>query len=58
MSRFPSFAELAELDMGLFACAALIVVSLGAAMASIVIERAWLALRRLWKLWKGRTNGR
>lgn len=58
MSIHPFAAELAETDMGLFACAALIVVSLGAAMASIVIEQAWLALRRLWKLWKGRTNGR
>lgn len=54
-----SFAtELAEADMGLFACALLIVVCLGSAMASIVIEQAWLGIRRLWKLWEGRTNGR
>ncbi|WP_164240832.1 hypothetical protein [Stenotrophomonas maltophilia] len=58
MSIHPFAAELAEIDMGLFACAALIVVSLGAAMALIVIERVWLALRRLSKLWKGRANGR
>ncbi|WP_161802493.1 hypothetical protein [Stenotrophomonas maltophilia] len=58
MSIHPFAAELAETDMGLFACAVLIVVWLGGAMASIVIEQAWLALRRLWKLWKGRTNGR
>ncbi|WP_288468943.1 hypothetical protein [uncultured Stenotrophomonas sp.] len=58
MSRYPSFAELAELDMGLTACAALVTVWLGAALLSIVIEQAWLSLRRLWKLWKGRTNGR
>ncbi len=58
MSIHPFAAKLAETDMGLFACAALIVVWLGGAMASIVIEQAWLALRRLWKLWKGRTNGR
>lgn len=58
MSIPPFAAELAETDMGLFACAVLIVVWLGGAVASIVIEQAWLALRRLWKLWKGRTNGR
>nr|WP_312392356.1 hypothetical protein [Stenotrophomonas geniculata] len=58
MSRFPSFAELAEFDMGLAACAALITVWLGAALLSILIEQAWLALRRLWKLSKGRCNGR
>ncbi|WP_158230132.1 hypothetical protein [Stenotrophomonas maltophilia] len=58
MSRYPSFAELAEFDMGLTACAVLIALVLGVAVASIVIEQAWLALRRLWKLWKGRTNGR
>lgn len=54
-----SFAtQLAETDMGLFACAVLIVVCLGGAIASIVIEQAWLGIRRLWKLWKGRANGR
>ncbi|RIA32408.1 hypothetical protein DFO63_0275 [Stenotrophomonas sp. AG209] len=58
MSRFPSFAELAEFDMGLAACAALIAVWLGVAMLSIVIEQAWLGLRRLWKLGKDRSNGR
>ncbi|WP_432048943.1 hypothetical protein [Streptomyces asiaticus] len=58
MSRGLSFAELAEFDMGLAACAALIAVWLGAALVSIVIEQAWLALRRLWKLRKDRTNGR
>lgn len=51
-------AELAEADMGLFACAVLIVVCLGGAIASIVIEQAWLGIRRLWKLWKGRADGR
>ncbi len=58
MSRFPSFAELAEFDMGLAACAALIAVWLGGALVSIVIEQAWLGLRRLWKLAKGAGNGR
>ncbi|MBN5028332.1 hypothetical protein JY419_02680 [Stenotrophomonas maltophilia] len=58
MSRYSSFAELAEFDMGLAACAALMTVWLAGALLSIVIEQAWLALRRLWKLWKGRTNGR
>lgn len=58
MSRYPSFAELAELDMGLTACAVLIALVLGGAIVSIVIEQAWLTLRCLWKLWKGRTNGR
>ncbi len=58
MSRYPSFAELAEVDMGFTACAVLIALVLGVAIVSIVIEQAWLALRRLWKLWKGRTNGR
>ncbi|WP_329913001.1 hypothetical protein [Stenotrophomonas sp. SMYL82] len=54
-----SFAvELAETDMGLFACAVVIVVCLGGAIASIVIEQAWLGISRLWKLWKGRANGR
>ncbi|WP_414608554.1 hypothetical protein [Stenotrophomonas pavanii] len=50
--------ELAQSDMGLFACAALLVVVFGAAIVSIVIEQAWLALRRLWKLRKDRSNGR
>lgn len=58
MSRFPSFAELADFDMGLAACAAFIAAWLGAALLSIVIEQAWLGLRRLWKLGKGRANGR
>lgn len=58
MSFYPWIAELAEADMGLFACGALMTVWLGAALLSIVIERAWLALRRLWKLWAERANGR
>lgn len=58
MSRYPSFAELAEFDMGLTACAVLIALVLGVALVSIVIEQAWLGIRRLRKLWKGRTNGR
>jgi len=58
VSRFPPFAELAEFDMGLAACAALIAVWLGVALLSIVIEQAWLGLRRLWKLSKGCANGR
>ncbi|HFJ9781872.1 hypothetical protein [Stenotrophomonas maltophilia] len=58
MSIHSFAAELAETDMGFFACAVLIVVCLGVAMASIVIEQAWFGIRRLWKLWKGRTNGR
>ncbi|HDS1524380.1 TPA: hypothetical protein QEL67_001582 [Stenotrophomonas maltophilia] len=58
MSRYPSFAELAEVDMGLTACAALIALVLGVAIVSIVVEQAWLALRRLWNLQKDRSNGR
>ncbi|WP_414498220.1 hypothetical protein [Stenotrophomonas maltophilia] len=58
MSRFPSFAELAEFDMGLTACAVFLALVLGGAIVSIVIEQAWLALRRLWKLRKDRSNGR
>ncbi|EPG2134387.1 TPA: hypothetical protein UMZ04_000700 [Stenotrophomonas maltophilia] len=58
MSRYPSFAELAELDMGLTACAVFVALVLGVAIVSIVIEQAWLALRRLWKLGKDRSNGR
>ncbi|WP_448141056.1 hypothetical protein [Stenotrophomonas sepilia] len=58
MSRFSSFAELAEFDMGLAACAALIAVWLGMALLSIVIEQAWLGLRRLWKIGKDRANDR
>jgi len=58
VSRYPSFAELAELDMGLTACAVFVALVLGVAIVSIVIEQAWLALRRLWKLGKDRSNGR
>lgn len=58
MSRYPSFAELAEVDMGLTACAVLVALVLSVAVVSIVIEQAWLALRRLWNLWKDRPNGR
>ncbi|WP_165931266.1 hypothetical protein [Stenotrophomonas maltophilia] len=58
MSKHPSFAELAQLDMGLTACAVFVALVLGVAIVSIVIEQAWLALRRLWKLGKDRSNGR
>lgn len=58
MSRYPSFAELAKFDMGLTACAVLIALVLGGAIVAIVIEQAWLAFRRLWKLGKGRANDR
>ncbi|MDV9044001.1 hypothetical protein [Stenotrophomonas sp. RAC2] len=58
MSRYPSFAELAEFDMGLAAVAVFVSLVVGGAIVSIVIEQAWLALRRLWNLWKGRANGR
>lgn len=58
MSRYPSFAELAELDMGLTACVVLVALILGVAVVSIVIEQAWLALRRLWNLRKDRSDGR
>ncbi|WP_164093693.1 hypothetical protein [Stenotrophomonas maltophilia] len=58
MSRYPSFAELAKFDMGLTACAVLIALVLAGAIVAIVIEQAWLAFRRLWKLVKGRANGR
>lgn len=53
MSRFPSFSELVEFDMGLAGCAALIAVWLGVALLSIVIEQAWLALRHWFKRRKG-----
>ena len=58
MSRFPSFAELAEFDMGLAAVAVFLALVVGGAIVSIVIEQAWLGLRRLWNLRKDRTNGR
>jgi len=58
MSRYPSFAELAEFDMGLAAVAVFVSLVVGGAIVSIVIEQAWLALRRLWKLGKDRSNGR
>lgn len=58
MSRYPSFAELAEFDMGLTACAVFLALVFGGAIVSIVIEQAWLALRRLWKLRKDRSHGR
>ncbi|HEL7615608.1 TPA: hypothetical protein UM344_004601, partial [Stenotrophomonas maltophilia] len=54
----PSFAELAEFDMGLAAVAVFVSLVVGGAIVSIVIEQAWLALRRLWKLRKDRSNGR
>lgn len=53
MSRFPSFAELAEFDMGLAGLAAFVALVLGAAIISIVIEQAWLALRHWFKRRKG-----
>lgn len=58
MSRYPSFAELAEFDMGLAVVAVFVSLVVGGAIVSIVIEQAWLALRRLWKLRKGHSNGR
>lgn len=53
MSLYSSFAELAEFDMGLAGCAALIAVWLGVALPSIVIEQTWLALRHWFKRRKG-----
>ncbi|WP_414547068.1 hypothetical protein [Stenotrophomonas forensis] len=53
MSRYPSFAELAEFDMGLVAVAAFVALVLGLAIISIVIEQAWLALRYWFKRRKG-----
>lgn len=58
MSRSWSLAELAEFDMGLAAVAVFLSLVVGGAILSIVIEQAWLALRRLWKLSKDRSNGR
>lgn len=58
MSSYPSFAELVQLDMGLMACAVFVALVLGVAVVSIVIEQAWLGLRRLWNLRKDRSNGR
>ncbi|WP_181453401.1 hypothetical protein [Stenotrophomonas maltophilia] len=58
MSVHSFAAELAQADMGLFACGVLIAVCLGGAIASIVIEQAWIGIRHLRKLWKGRANGR
>ncbi len=49
----PIFTELAEFDMGLWACAVFVALVLGLAIISIVIQQAWLALRCLLKLWKG-----
>ena len=53
MSRYPSFAELAEFDMGLAGVAAFVALVLGLAIISIVIEQAWLELRRWFKDRKG-----
>ncbi len=53
MSRYPSFAELAEFDMGLAVVAAFVALVLGLAIISIVIEQAWLALRYWFKRRKG-----
>ncbi|HIE4188052.1 TPA: hypothetical protein ACXM51_000705 [Stenotrophomonas maltophilia] len=53
-----SFAELAEFDVGLFGCAVLVGLVLLMAVIPIVIEQAWLGLRRLRNLWRGRANGR
>ncbi|WQI18939.1 hypothetical protein U2S91_12350 [Stenotrophomonas maltophilia] len=58
MSRGLSFAELAEFDMGLAAVAVFLALVVGGAIVSIVIEQAWLGLRRLWNLRKDRSNGR
>ena len=58
MSRYPSFAELAEFDMGLAVVVVFLSLVVGGAIVSIVIEQAWLGLRRLWKLAKGAGNGR
>ena len=58
MSRYPSFAELAEFDMGLAGLVVFVSLVVGGAIVSIVIEQAWLGLRRLWKLRKDRSNGR
>lgn len=58
MSRYPSFAELAEFDMGLAAVAVFLSLVVGGAIVSIVIEQAWLGLRRLWTLRKDRSNDR
>ncbi|HDS0946860.1 TPA: hypothetical protein QDZ11_000947 [Stenotrophomonas maltophilia] len=49
----PFFTELAEFDMGLWACAVFVSLVLGLAIISIVIKQAWLALRRLFKDRKG-----
>lgn len=53
MSRYPSFAELAEFDMGLAAVTAFVALVVGLAIILIVIEQAWLALRYWFKRRKG-----
>ncbi len=53
MSRYPSFAELAQFDMGLAALALFVALVLGTAIISIVIEQAWLAFRHFFKRRKG-----
>ncbi|MDH1272444.1 hypothetical protein [Stenotrophomonas sp. GD03937] len=53
MSRYPSFAELAQFDMGLVAIVFFMSLVLGTAIISIVIEQAWLALRYWFKRRKG-----
>lgn len=49
----PFFAELAELDMGLWACAVVLTLAFGVALISIVIEQAWRAIRYCFKWRKG-----
>ncbi|WP_442254960.1 hypothetical protein ACS0OX_09770 [Stenotrophomonas pavanii] len=57
MSIHSFAAELAEVEIGLFACAVLILVCFGGAIAPILIEKTWLGIRRPWNLWKVRANG-
>ncbi|WP_313257005.1 MULTISPECIES: hypothetical protein [Stenotrophomonas] len=53
MSRYPSFAELAEFDMGLWACAVFLALWLGLSIIFIVIDQARRALRYWFKWRKG-----
>ncbi|HHA2378907.1 TPA: hypothetical protein ACOEBN_000370 [Stenotrophomonas maltophilia] len=54
MSKYPPFlAELAEFDMGLWACAVFVALVLGLSIIFIVIDQAWRALRYWFKWRKG-----
>ncbi|MEV5119877.1 hypothetical protein [Stenotrophomonas indicatrix] len=54
MNNYPELLGwVAELDMGLWGCAVIVALWLVFAMAAIVIEQAWRALRYCFKWRKG-----